>query len=155
MNWDAIGAIGEILGAAAVVASLVYLASQIRISNRLSRIESRERADDAFARFNSLLVTDPELMNTWQLGLSNPSKLSEVDRARCVHLFAQLLHMLRVQYMRAHDLGQVEELTRIDGVIGLYAQSPGFGELWEDSGVRHNWEPVFQDAVQRNLNDDA
>ena len=30
MNWDAIGAVGEILGAAAVVATLVYLAQQIR-----------------------------------------------------------------------------------------------------------------------------
>ncbi len=33
MNWDAIGAIGEILGAAAVVATLVYLAIQIRSAN--------------------------------------------------------------------------------------------------------------------------
>jgi hypothetical protein len=28
MNWDAIGAIGEVIGAVAVVASLVYLAVQ-------------------------------------------------------------------------------------------------------------------------------
>lgn len=33
MNWDAIGAVGEIVGALAVVISLVYLASQIRIQN--------------------------------------------------------------------------------------------------------------------------
>ncbi len=32
MDWQAIGAIGEILGAAAVVASLVYLARQVKIS---------------------------------------------------------------------------------------------------------------------------
>jgi Zn-dependent membrane protease YugP len=37
MNWDAIGAIGEIIGAVAVVFSLIYLATQIRISNRASR----------------------------------------------------------------------------------------------------------------------
>jgi hypothetical protein len=39
MNWDAIGAIGEILGAAAVLATLFYLAAQIRqntISTRTS-----------------------------------------------------------------------------------------------------------------------
>ena len=40
MNWDAIGAIGEIVGASAVVISLVYLASQIRIQNRESRAAS-------------------------------------------------------------------------------------------------------------------
>ncbi len=30
MNWDAIGAIAELLGAVGVIASLVYLATQIR-----------------------------------------------------------------------------------------------------------------------------
>ena len=40
MNWDAIGAIGEIIGAGAVVASLVYLATQIRTQNRESRMSS-------------------------------------------------------------------------------------------------------------------
>ena len=36
MNWDAIGATGEIAGAAAVVVPLVYLARQIRQSNAVS-----------------------------------------------------------------------------------------------------------------------
>ena len=34
MNWEAIGAIGEVLGAAAVVATLGYLAVQIRQNSR-------------------------------------------------------------------------------------------------------------------------
>jgi len=32
MNWDAVGAIAELLGAIGVIASLVYLATQIRQS---------------------------------------------------------------------------------------------------------------------------
>ena len=31
MNWDAIGAIGELVGALAVFLTLIYLATQIRI----------------------------------------------------------------------------------------------------------------------------
>ena len=34
MNWEAIGAIGEFMGGVVVVVSLVYLAAQIRQSNR-------------------------------------------------------------------------------------------------------------------------
>ena len=34
MNWDAIGAIGDLLGGVVVIASVVYLAVQIRQSNR-------------------------------------------------------------------------------------------------------------------------
>ncbi len=33
MNWDAIGAIAELLGAVGVIASLIYLATQIRQSH--------------------------------------------------------------------------------------------------------------------------
>jgi hypothetical protein len=40
MNWDAIGAIGEIVGAFAVVLSLVYLAVQIRTQNKEARLAS-------------------------------------------------------------------------------------------------------------------
>ena len=34
MNWDAIGAVGEVLASVLVMVSLVYLATQIRVSNR-------------------------------------------------------------------------------------------------------------------------
>ena len=41
MNWEAIGAIGEAVGAAAVVASLLYLAVQLRGSTRASIVQAK------------------------------------------------------------------------------------------------------------------
>ena len=41
MNWEAIGAIGEILGAAAVVVSLIYLATQVRQNTKVARSSTR------------------------------------------------------------------------------------------------------------------
>jgi hypothetical protein len=41
MKWDAIGAIAELLGAIGVIASLVYLASQIRQSREQMTLNSR------------------------------------------------------------------------------------------------------------------
>ena len=41
MNWEAVTAIGETLGAVAVVASLVYVATQISLANRISVREAR------------------------------------------------------------------------------------------------------------------
>ena len=38
MNWEIAGAIGEIVGAMAVVLSLVYLAAQIRVQTRESKL---------------------------------------------------------------------------------------------------------------------
>ncbi len=45
MNWEAIGAIGELLGAAGVIATLGYLAFQIRQNTRqLAQEAQRTRA---------------------------------------------------------------------------------------------------------------
>ena len=47
MNWDAIGAIAETLGAVGVIASLVYLAEQIRHSRaQMSQNTKAVRASD-------------------------------------------------------------------------------------------------------------
>ena len=43
MNWDAIGAIGEVTGALAVFVTLVYLAVQLRQNARLMRATIREQ----------------------------------------------------------------------------------------------------------------
>ena len=44
MNWEAVGAIGEIIGAVAVVVTLVYLSIQIRQSNREARASTLQMA---------------------------------------------------------------------------------------------------------------
>ena len=41
MNWEAIGAIGEILGALGVVITLAYLATQIQQNTLTSKVESK------------------------------------------------------------------------------------------------------------------
>ncbi len=42
MNWDAIGAVGEIVGALAVVLSLIYLSRQIRDSTKTIKATSKK-----------------------------------------------------------------------------------------------------------------
>ena len=42
MNWEAIGAIGEILGAGGVIATLAYLAVQIRQNTKMARAATRQ-----------------------------------------------------------------------------------------------------------------
>ena len=41
MNWEAVGALGEILGAVAVVATLLYLSIQVRQNSLLQREDAR------------------------------------------------------------------------------------------------------------------
>ena len=41
MNWEAVGAIGEVAGAIGVVATLIYLAIQIRQNSAVTRAQTR------------------------------------------------------------------------------------------------------------------
>ena len=44
LNWEAIGALGEIISAAAVVVTLVYLAGQVRQATRATQAASFQAA---------------------------------------------------------------------------------------------------------------
>ena len=56
MNWDAIGAIGEVVGALAVVCSLLYLAVQIRHSSKMA-------GDSAFRDVSSAVTNQLNAMS--------------------------------------------------------------------------------------------
>ena len=63
MNWDAFGAIGENVGALAVVVTLVYLSIQVRENTRVSKSEAfRDGASIWNDVFKMFLSADSELV---------------------------------------------------------------------------------------------
>ena len=74
MNWDAAGAIGEIIGAAAVVITLAYLAAQTRLNMRALRASAYE---DIYRDLQqNLTVLEPELFQKAFAGL----ELDEIEQ---------------------------------------------------------------------------
>ena len=59
MNWDAIGAVGEVVGAAGVIASLIYLAVQIRQNTRSVEAATYQSVADSLADAAYRLVGAP------------------------------------------------------------------------------------------------
>lgn len=59
MDWEAISAVGEIIAAIAVVASLLYLSIQTRASANAMRINAVYDAETAFAQVNYEQSRDP------------------------------------------------------------------------------------------------
>ena len=85
MDWNAIGAVGEILGAAGVIGSLVYLGIQIGQSTRTERARAFQ---DVFAAFTS---QNHEMFGTRNIdlivtGMRDFKSLSGGDRLRFDHL---------------------------------------------------------------------
>jgi hypothetical protein len=88
MNWEAAGALGEIIGAVAVVATLAFLAVQIRQGHRvqreanvLARSAAIDRVHDQLQEFSRCLVADPELVRIWLAGCA-AEQLEKIDQTR-------------------------------------------------------------------------
>jgi hypothetical protein len=60
VDWTAVGAIGELLGAAAVVMSLIYLGRQIHGSNRIARAEAYRSTKTRTSQLVANWASDPE-----------------------------------------------------------------------------------------------
>ncbi len=89
MNWEAIGAIGELIGAVGVISTLGYLAFQIRqntqqlAQNERSSIASAVHASATNLRENRRsLYESSEVTEIWLKGMSDPRELAENDLYR-------------------------------------------------------------------------
>jgi hypothetical protein len=82
MNWDAVGALAEAVGAAGVIATLAYLAIQIRRSNLLATAESSRFSHTASDPAVLAISQDPDLARIFREGLGDRDSLSADDRVR-------------------------------------------------------------------------
>ena len=91
MNWEAAGAIGEIVGAVAVVVSISYLAIQIRSQTREARLTAtRELARD-YRHVIETITGDEQLFAVYQKAMENFDALSAEERVRIhMRLFSPL-----------------------------------------------------------------
>lgn len=81
MNWDAIGAIGEIVGALAVVLSLIYLSIQIRTQNKESRLASVHQIVVA-QRESMRMFIEPQVSEDYLTVINNYEKATPAQKLR-------------------------------------------------------------------------
>ena len=128
MNWDAIGALGEVIGATAVVATLIYLSIQTRQNTKaVQHASSRGVMEDANA-WRYRIVEDPDVAELFRTGLSDPNALSANDKYR----FRMLLDALVFHWQHAVEAGQELPQANITRTLGtprersLAAAGPGW-----------------------------
>ena len=80
MSWEAIGAIGSLLGAISVLLTLLYLAKQIKENSKLLTTSVYQTAVDGYNEMASMFLENPELARN--LLMDKPAQLSEVDAYR-------------------------------------------------------------------------
>ena len=92
MNWDALGAIAELLGAVAVLATLFYLARQIRQNRESVESASAETVLSNITAAFQNAATSPELGRIIFAGQENMSSLNDSERGQFVFWFFAYQH---------------------------------------------------------------
>ena len=146
MNWEAIGAIGEIIAAAAVVFSFVYLAAQIRQNTQQVEEQCRTQrqngllgARSAFTEWRSLVIQDATVAAIWKKGSDSLELLNEEERVRMDSSF----------WSHQNALLPDEISAREQEVLRAWINEPGGKVAWEQK--RSQVTRAFLDYVESNL----
>ena len=130
MDWNAAGAIGEILGAIAVFLTLLYLATQIKQTNKMARFETTREIMGQFNACNHLYATDATIREV----LLNKGELS-VEEAEQLYSYVDMYCNAWATAQLALDQGLVDEAL--------------FAGVVRDIGVAMNRWPNMRQAVER------
>lgn len=149
MNWEAIGAISEIVGALAVVLTLAYLALEVR----RSRLSAESDAVDALsAGMNNINVSTwsiPDFYELWVTGFTDPDNLDATQWGQ-FYMVGQtyLNHFVTIsKHYQAGTLPESEWQAYGRGMSHIF-NSPGGRRLCEQAVVHQELIDVIRSFLR-------
>ena len=103
MNWEAVGAVGEILGAIAVLVTLIYLATQIKQHTLATRAVTNSAYAEAAREFNMAIANSPELARAFANWPENPADATPEDQVMILSVWRALFQMWANGYRQYRD----------------------------------------------------
>jgi len=128
VNWEIIAAVAELLGAFAVVASLVYLGLQTRNSVIEDRARTMHDMASQFTGWQMTTATDPEMTKIWVNGIGDYNSLNDIEKAQFVFLAGSLARIQENIFLQ-YQAGRLN-----DAIWEPY--SVALGSLANSSGLR-------------------
>jgi hypothetical protein len=141
MNWEAIQAISGLLSAIAVVATLGYVAVEIRQNTKSLRSAATQGAHDQSASMYDLLASDPKLSDIFVRGLEAPDTLDRIETGRFYAFLLGVMVRLQNWYLQTQsDALEKDVIENWARVLGQISGTPGFKRFWADR--RHLFAPA-------------
>ena len=151
MNWEAIGAIGEILGALAVVLTLAYLATQVRQNSLGMKVSTKLEITRQFSDYTDLLLKHPDLADLNIRGL-NGEELDESDaRQFSIFLRKATWYLASMHFQFVKQSLSDDEWHQSRTLIKRYCSWPGFRDWWQSE--REDYSAEFVDYIESHWNE--
>ena len=149
MNWNAVGAIGEILGALAVLITLVYLALQVRQNTRAMKRTAFQELINYYATITDFYSTreGAELVAKARHGLD---LLDEPDRIRILNLVGKsFAHLQNVHQQWTEGFINESQWNQLSAVVVATLSSKSAIAIWDITKGRYslafqNWVDSFE-----------
>jgi hypothetical protein len=147
MDWTMVGALGEVAGAGAVVASLLYVGHQVRQNNRIARAEAYREVTMGWARLLHLWADDPPTAKALMESGTGIRLADLPDEVRDAFLL-RIAATFRVFETIYHQVA--EEILDEDALDMLWGQSTGSTPLFRDAWarLRGSYRPGFREFVE-------
>jgi hypothetical protein len=144
-----LGSIGELIAAVATVATLGYLAMQLRANAQGMRIEAIRAATDGSSMDSLLYIANnAELADIFDRGLKDQGSLSSVESIRFTHIVMPMVQVSSGSYFEA-KLG-VSSMFLTRTIENLrFLRAPGARTWWAKN--KRNIEPDFAAWVETEL----
>jgi hypothetical protein len=157
LNLQDLGNLGEFVGAIAVVATLVYLALNIRQNTahlsqntRAVQLSALQATGESTNRVREMLILNPELSDLYLKGLRGYSELELSDRLRFGMLLENFLKTAEAAYVRNVVLDvDPDFLEGIRKSLDFLLAHAGARDWWNRN--RAGFRPVFRDLVEERL----
>jgi hypothetical protein len=152
MNWEMVGAVGQAVGALAVVISLVYVARQVRSATRESQHQTGLRVSFEISRWAELLATDGEMAQIFLKGSQGLEPLEPVEKVRFFAATGILFTALETAFQELRS-GNWPEWSNQDvtTLVAWWTAVPGIQEWWPER--RHFFSPAFAEHVDRAISE--
>ena len=146
MNWQAIGALGELLGGVVVLASLVFLAMQIRRHTQALRMSAAEESNRSFAAY-AAFFTQPGVSRLYRVGLASPDELDDDERITFNAVISTFFNFQsHAHKVRASGISDMWSNERGMSTTAIYIlRQPGGQRWWRQFRV------AYDDDFQRYI----
>ncbi len=130
MNWDAVGAIGEVLGAIGVIVTLIYLAGQLRQNTKELRSARHESYASLSFSVNEFRAEHAETLAKQFSGQALTDAESIIANANAQKLFG----IMETTYLHYREGTLAKDIfeARMIGLAAIMSNAP-IREIWEES----------------------